>query len=50
MQGSKINTFFNSMQEGEKEKIYIIIAMGIAKDQFTIWEVSERSDSKKCHF
>lgn len=50
MQRSKVKTFFNSMLEGEKEKIYIIIATGVAKDQFTIWEVSERSGSKNCHF
>lgn len=64
MQIIKVNRFLNSMHEGEKKIIYNTIAMGIAKDQFTIWEVSERyfslciqiwevserSDSKKCHF
>lgn len=46
MQRSKVKWFLISMHEGEKEIIYNIIAVGVAKDQFTIWEVSERSDSK----
>jgi len=37
------------MGEGEKQIIDCIIAMSIAKDQFSTWEVSERSDSKNFH-
>lgn len=29
------------MHEGEKKILYNTIAMDVAKDQFTIWEVSE---------
>lgn len=46
MQINKIKSFLNSMDEGEKQVIYIIIAVGFAKDQFTVWEIPERSDNK----
>lgn len=46
MQRNKIKSFLNSMDEGEKQIIYNIIAVGFAKDQFTVWEIPERSDNK----
>lgn len=36
----------SSMDEREKQIIYYIIAMRIAKDYFSTWEVSERTDNK----
>lgn len=50
MQRIKVKRFLKSMHEGAKKIIYNTIAMDVAKDQFTIWEVSERSDCKNCHF